>query len=89
MNEENYPPDIGGEECLTPGWDAISAYDGGGFYHFVTYGFSELYEKESENQEYSGYGFELRAVVDQKLTVPELAERVGTSLTGYSRAACV
>ena len=28
-------------------------------YHFVTYGFSELYEKESEDPELSGYGFEL------------------------------
>lgn len=168
------PWSLGGNDPL----DGISAYDGGGFYHFVTYGFSELYEKESENQEYSGYGFELtlklkkpaeeeeircvcgilqslaryvfeegavirpyeyiytgqengmdvrgeskltgfftlpdeagkietpngklefvqlvgatdaelRAVVDQKLTVPELAERVGTSLTDYSRAACI
>lgn len=28
-------------------------------YHFVTYGFSELYEKESNDPEFSGYGFEL------------------------------
>lgn len=28
-------------------------------WHFITYGFTELYEKEWENQEYSGYGFEL------------------------------
>lgn len=28
-------------------------------WHFVTYGFSELYEKESEDPEHSGYGFEL------------------------------
>ena len=28
-------------------------------YHFVTYGFSELYEKESDDPEMSGYGFEL------------------------------
>jgi suppressor of fused len=28
-------------------------------FHYVTYGFSELYEKESENKELSGYGFEL------------------------------
>lgn len=28
-------------------------------WHFVTYGFSELYEKETEDPGYSGYGFEL------------------------------
>lgn len=39
--------------------DGISIYDGGEYYHFVTFGLSELYEKENENKEYSGYGFEL------------------------------
>lgn len=28
-------------------------------WHFVTYGFSELYEKESDDKDVSGYGFEL------------------------------
>jgi hypothetical protein len=28
-------------------------------FHYVTYGFSELYEKESDNAELSGFGFEL------------------------------
>jgi len=28
-------------------------------WHFVTYGFSELYEKEKEDPEHSGFGFEL------------------------------
>lgn len=46
---------LGGQDPL----DGISVYRGEGYYHFVTYGFSELYEKESENQEYSGFGFEL------------------------------
>lgn len=46
---------LGGEDPL----DGISVYDGGEYYHFVTYGFSELYEKETEDYEYSGYGFEL------------------------------
>lgn len=46
---------LGGDNPL----DGISVYDGGGFYHFVTLGFSELYEKEAENKEWSGYGFEL------------------------------
>ncbi len=46
---------LGGNNPL----DGISVYDGGEYYHFVTYGFSELYEKELEDQNRSGYGFEL------------------------------
>lgn len=46
---------LGGDDPL----DGISIYDGGSFYHFVTYGFSELYEKESTQPAYSGFGFEL------------------------------
>lgn len=49
---------LGGDDPL----DGISAYKADSPYphwHFVTYGFSELYDKESDNAEYSGYGFEL------------------------------
>ena len=45
---------FGGEDPL----DGISVYDGGDYWHFVTYGLSELYEKESENKEWSGFGME-------------------------------
>ena len=45
---------LGGEDPL----DGISVYDGGDYFHFVTFGFSELYEKESEDKEWSGYGME-------------------------------
>lgn len=45
---------FGGKDPL----DGISIYDGGDCWHFVTYGLSELYEKESENKEISGYGME-------------------------------
>lgn len=38
--------------------DGISVYDGGNYWHFVTYGISELYEKETDNKEISGYGME-------------------------------
>lgn len=38
--------------------DGTSIYDGGDYWHFVTFGLSELYEKESEDKEYSGYGME-------------------------------
>jgi len=46
---------FGGNDPL----DGISIYDGGDYYHFVTFGLSEIYEKENENKEYSGFGFEL------------------------------
>jgi hypothetical protein len=46
---------LGGNDPL----DGVSAYDGGDFWHFVTYGFSDLYEKETQDPEWSGFGFEL------------------------------
>ena len=46
---------LGGNDPL----DGISIYDGGNYWHFVTFGLSELYEKESENKEISGYGYEM------------------------------
>lgn len=47
---------FGGNDPL----DGISIYDGGDFWHFVTYGFSDLYEKHPEDDpEWSGAGFEL------------------------------
>ena len=45
---------LGGPDPL----DGISVYDGGDYWHFVTYGLSELYEKESDDKEWSGYGME-------------------------------
>ncbi|MFN3148537.1 suppressor of fused domain protein [Bremerella sp.] len=52
------PYALGGQDPLT----GISVYknlEPQPHYHFVTYGFSELYEKESEDPDYSGFGFEL------------------------------
>lgn len=45
---------FGGNDPL----EGISVYDDKEYFHFVTYGLSELYEKESENNEISGYGME-------------------------------
>jgi hypothetical protein len=39
-------------------FDGISAYDGGEYWHFVTYGLTELYDKYSEVVEVSGLGYE-------------------------------
>lgn len=45
---------LGGNDPL----DGISIFDGGEYYHFVTFGLSELYEKETNDPDYSGFGFE-------------------------------
>lgn len=45
---------LGGNEPL----DGISIYDGGDYWHFVSFGLSEIYEKESSNKDISGYGME-------------------------------
>ncbi|HFR3797418.1 TPA: suppressor of fused domain protein [Streptococcus suis] len=45
---------MGGPDPL----DGISVYDAGEFWHFISYGLTELYAKESEDLEYSGFGFE-------------------------------
>ena len=39
--------------------DGISVYDGGSYWHFVSFGQTEIYEKESDVKEISGYGYEL------------------------------
>ena len=49
---------IGGPDPI----DGISVYRVGGpvdHWHYVTFGFSELYQKESDDPEVSGFGFEL------------------------------
>ena len=46
---------MGGNDPL----DGISVYDGGSYWHFVSFGLTEIYDKECENKEISGYGYEL------------------------------
>lgn len=38
--------------------DGIDVYDVGEFWHYISFGMSELYEKESENVKVSGWGYE-------------------------------
>jgi suppressor of fused len=61
------PASLGGNDPL----EGISAYQssfgGRPHWHFITYGFTELYTKESDDPDVSGYGFELSVrVVDPK-----------------------
>lgn len=46
---------MGGKDPL----DGISIYDGGDYWHFVSYGLTEIYDKETDDKETSGYGYEL------------------------------
>lgn len=39
-------------------FDGVSIYDGGSFWHYVSFGLSDLYAKESDD-DWSGFGFEL------------------------------
>lgn len=61
---------LGGNEPL----DGISIYDGGDYYHFVTFGLSELYEKETKDPEYSGFGFELTVKLKKSCVEDEEGE---------------
>ena len=58
---------LGGNDPL----DGISIYDGGDFWHFVTFGLTELYDKESENTEYSGFGMEFTLKLKKGCYAPE------------------
>lgn len=73
---------LGGNDPL----DGVSIYETDDFYHFVTFGFSELYEKESKNLEYSGFGFELTLKLQKSPDVDEfeLKNMVGV-LQGLAR----
>lgn len=46
---------FGGNDPL----DGISIYDAGDCWHFVTFGLTEIYEKETDDPEISGYGYEM------------------------------
>lgn len=61
---------LGGNDPL----DGISILDGGEYYHFVTYGLSELYEKETKDPEYSGFGFELTCKLKKSCVEDEDAQ---------------
>ncbi|WP_295151746.1 suppressor of fused domain protein [uncultured Ruminococcus sp.] len=72
------PMYLGGNDPL----DGISIYDGGDFWHFVSYGLTELYEKESEDEEWSGYGFELTFKLKKGCYDPDNEENELKSVAG-------
>ncbi|MBQ8591069.1 MAG: suppressor of fused domain protein [Firmicutes bacterium] len=71
---------LGGPDPL----DGISVYDAKDYYHFVTYGLSELYGKESDNMAYSGYGLEftLKLAKEGLGSTPEEVNREVRNIAG-------
>ena len=61
---------LGGPDPL----QGVSAYDGGDYFHLVTYGLSNLYEKEGSDPEYSGYGLEFTLKLRKEGFEDELQE---------------
>lgn len=57
--------------------DGVSIYDGGDCWHFVTYGLSELYEKETADPAVSGYGMEFTLRLKKGCYQDEEAELKG------------
>ena len=55
---------FGGPEVID-GFSAYAATEPVPHWHWVTYGLTELYAKESDDPEWSGYGFELTMHVPQ------------------------
>lgn len=64
---------LGGNDPL----QGISIYDGGDYWHFVTYGLSELYEKETEDEKISGFGMEFTFKLKKDAYEDEEAEIKG------------
>ena len=62
---------LGGPDPL----QGVSAYDGGAYFHFVTYGLSDLYEKEGADPEYSGYGLEFTLKLHEEGMGDEMQEQ--------------
>ncbi len=51
-------------------FDGISAYDAGRCWHYVTYGLTELYGKESDQATVSGFGYELTFKLPKVASTP-------------------
>ena len=63
--------DLGGNDPL----EGISVYDGGDYWHFVTYGLSEIFEEETVSDAVSGYGMGFTFKLRRDCSVEEEAER--------------
>ena len=59
-------------------------YDGGDFWHFVTYGLSDVYDREEEKDEWSGFGLEmtLKLKKTSEMNDPETEENELKNISG-------
>ena len=64
---------LGGPDPL----QGISVYDAGDCFHFVTYGLTDLYEKEGKDPNYSGFGYEFTLKLRKAVLEDEMAEQRG------------
>lgn len=64
----------------------LSAYRGPSWWHLVTYGLTELFAKESEDAEWSGWGYELTMRTPLSEAAPDWAFGVLASLAKLTRA---
>lgn len=64
----------------------LSAYRGPSWWHLVTYGLTELFAKESEDPELSGWGYELTMRTPPSEAAPDWAFGVLASLAKLTRA---
>lgn len=64
---------LGGPDPL----QGISVYDAGDCFHFVTYGLTDLYEKEGKDPNYSGFGYEFTLKLRKAGLEDEMAEQRG------------
>ena len=78
---------FGGNDPL----DGISIYDGGSYWHFVSFGLTEMYNKECDDKEISGYGYELTFKLKKDNYADEEAElkNVCGILQSIARLVCV
>ena len=59
---------LGGPDPL----QGVSAYNAGDAWHYVSYGLTELYEKNQDDPEVSGYGFELSFRIRKEVSEPPI-----------------
>ena len=87
-----YPDQEPVHRGLTPGvafgspLQGVSAYRGALWWYFVTYGLTELFAKESEDNEWSGWGYELTMRAPLGAQPPEWPWGVLVSLAKLTRS---
>ena len=74
---------LGGNDPL----DGISVYDGGDYWHFVSFGLTEIYDKETDDPAVSGYGYELTVIGDTSMAPLTLYSKKFKSVDELKEAA--